>query len=73
MEKIRYTLKIVKDDIENMVKIQCTLQYLTRLSQHKHVMAKRFHFEVHNETVFRFKNGHTFVTRSKLHMYEYSA
>jgi hypothetical protein len=72
-KKIRYMLKIVKDDIENMVKIQRTLQYLTRLSQHKQVMAKRFHFEVHNETVFRFKKGSTFFTHSKLHMYEYSA
>lgn len=62
-------LKTVNEDIENMVKIQRILQYLTRLSQHNHVMAKRFHFEVQNETAFNFKNGPTFFTRSKLNMY----
>lgn len=62
-------LKTVKDDIANMVKIQRTLQYHTKLSQHKQVMAKRFHFVVYNETVFPFKNGPTFFTHSKLNVY----
>ena len=69
MEKIRYMLKTVKKDMENMVKIKRTLEYHTKFSQHKHVMTKRFHFVVYNETVFRFKNGPTFFTRSKLNMY----
>jgi hypothetical protein len=68
VEKIRYSLKTVNDDIENIDKIERTLQCLTRFSQHNHVMAKRFHFEVHNKTLFRFKIGPTLFTHPKLNM-----
>jgi len=59
-------LKTVENGVENMVIIQRTLQYHTKFSQNKHVMTKRFHFVVYNETVFRFKNGPTFFYSFKI-------